>query len=140
MSDLDSSAEELVSVLKGNIQNFLALSVAQDITKVSISTLRRSHKAQADHILEHATVSLELTRTRVPVVEVLWISNWLLEHAPVRSGTESERVAEWGSWSALYSAYLETVVPTEYPFRSLSFVQGLALQLKIKRAKFDRYL
>lgn len=68
-----------------------------------------------------------------------WIVDWLVDHSPVRSGTENERHAEWGKWATLYLNYKEAV-EVFYPPRSERFIIALAQELKIRRATFDRYL
>jgi len=53
----------------------LSLSVAEEVTQVSLSTLRRARKTPADFLLSRATVAVEIKTTRVSEEEVIWISN-----------------------------------------------------------------
>lgn len=89
---------------------------------------------------------------RVPEEEVAWIDRWLLESAPVRSGSLNERYLPWGTWGTMHFNYQRAVqmknlqrsqsTPAGVPFpvRSKKYVRGRAKALKVKIAKFDKYL
>lgn len=158
---LVNDLEQLIAVLKNNIQDLirslpghsglrqpilakltagLSLAESQEITQVSFSTLQRSRRCNETYLLGRATTVIKRRTVRVPETEVSWISEWLLEHAPVRSGSENSRFAEWGTWKEIHQQYCEAAGSTTHAIRSLFFVQAIANRLNIKRAFFDRYL
>lgn len=76
---------------------------------------------------------------RVPEEEITWIRKWLIDHAPVRSGSESERHIQWGTWGELYKNYV-SAVEQYYAPRSLFFIRTQVDKRNIQLAKFDHYI
>ena len=72
--------------------------------------------------------------------EQLWIRQWLLKNAPVKSGTIDIRRLPWGTWKESHKYYSICVSRTNFRVRGVKWLQNRAKDAKVKLAKFDRYL
>jgi hypothetical protein len=98
---------------------------AAELTGVSVAAIKRAHKSNAIKLLPEAQIKVSVKRLsryllmvvfqglrtvqRVPDEEMAWLSTWLLENAPIRSGTENDRRTSYNTWEKLYLAYIHAL-------------------------------
>jgi hypothetical protein len=87
------------------------------------------------------TFQRTITRTRVSTEELEWIVMWILNNAPIKSGTEKTRVLQFQTIKQAYENYSkETQEKTHFKVRSESFILKMIHYLNVRLPNFNRYL
>lgn len=72
--------------------------------------------------------------------ELNWITQWLFDHAPIKSGDERIRILQFNTINEAYKNYeLVTSQKTEFPIRSKTFLLKWIHSLKIRLPVFNKY-